>query len=756
MRNRRVYAALAFVCAALFAKFLMQPAGMVLSSRSGDLWHIGYPLRAAAGGTPLWFSSQYCGMPLDSKLQFGPFYPFNLVFDFMPLWRAFNFAFIFHVLLAGFGMALFLTEMELGPAAAFLGAVSFMLCGAITGRISPGHLDIISSLAWTGFVFWAAHRMIKKPGLKTAAAFALCGALQLLCGHPQFFYITESGAFVYCLWLVYCSAERKKPVKFMLCGLAGMLLVSTVGWLPLLAFAKYSSRAQAAMGFAGTFSFPPLQLANFALPGFFGSGPAYWGEWYPWELCAYVGLGTLFFLPALKRGPENRNAFLFLWLALGAFFIALGKYNPLFFFIYKVLPGFSSFRCPSRFIALAAFSLCVAGAYAFDGVLRAADDERIKMLKAPVIAAISVMLLGLFVLLALRADNFAGMRAFMAAELSSPDRMANYGPFKYSPQAVYGLIFGGWLKMSGILCALLVMVFAVAKRRTVFAFGICCVAVVDMFSFCHGRVTCFDTGKLAALAPVADYVRAQGHPARVAGLGVGAGILNASGLETADGYDAFSMAACGEFLNYSQGLPPGADTGPLTALPPMLAYMNLQYVVSPADLPEGGLLRKVQSFDLPDGGLKLYRWTPGLERFYFSPAFEVMPRENMLERLSSWRPGEPPLALLEENPGITPSQAARGGAVIKVIGMSPSAIELEVNSQTPGILAVSQNWYPGWRATVNGVTSKVLRTNYFMQGVALSAGTSRVELSYVPALLYCSLCISLLGALALGAALLLC
>ena len=131
-----------------------------------------------------------------------------------------------------------------------------------------------------------------------------------------------------------------------------------------------------------------------------------------------------------------------------------------------------------------------------------------------------------------------------------------------------------------------------------------------------------------------------------------------------------------------------------------------------------------------------------------------MPREQMLAKLAAWEPGQFPLVLLEEDPGIASRSGVSAKAVIKIFNLSPSKIELEVTTATPGMIAVSQSWYPGWRALVNGKPAKVLRTNYFMQSVAVAQGTSTVLLEYSPRLLYGALAVSLLGAVALAIALL--
>jgi uncharacterized membrane protein YfhO len=63
---------------------------------------------------------------------------------------------------------------------------------------------------------------------------------------------------------------------------------------------------------------------------------------------------------------------------------------------------------------------------------------------------------------------------------------------------------------------------------------------------------------------------------------------------------------------------------------------------------------------------------------------------------------------------------------------SPREIRVELDQPAPegSALIVSENWYPGWHATVDGRAATVARADYTLMGVPLSAGARRVELSF--------------------------
>ncbi len=66
------------------------------------------------------------------------------------------------------------------------------------------------------------------------------------------------------------------------------------------------------------------------------------------------------------------------------------------------------------------------------------------------------------------------------------------------------------------------------------------------------------------------------------------------------------------------------------------------------------------------------------------------------------------------------------------ISNSPNSLEFHLSSPSPATLVLSEIWYPGWRATVNGVETPVLRANYALRAVPVPAGDVTVEMRFAP------------------------
>ncbi len=57
---------------------------------------------------------------------------------------------------------------------------------------------------------------------------------------------------------------------------------------------------------------------------------------------------------------------------------------------------------------------------------------------------------------------------------------------------------------------------------------------------------------------------------------------------------------------------------------------------------------------------------------------------------------------------------------------------MDVNASSAGMLVLSEMYYPGWKATVNGKQSEIYPVDGALRGIEVSAGPNRVELEYAP------------------------
>lgn len=70
--------------------------------------------------------------------------------------------------------------------------------------------------------------------------------------------------------------------------------------------------------------------------------------------------------------------------------------------------------------------------------------------------------------------------------------------------------------------------------------------------------------------------------------------------------------------------------------------------------------------------------------------------------------------------------------VSRVDFSNPNRIEVDVNVTVPAMLVLTEVWYPGWEATVDGKQTKISRVNYCQRGIWLERGNHQVELEFKP------------------------
>ncbi|MBI3956292.1 YfhO family protein [Candidatus Gottesmanbacteria bacterium] len=121
------------------------------------------------------------------------------------------------------------------------------------------------------------------------------------------------------------------------------------------------------------------------------------------------------------------------------------------------------------------------------------------------------------------------------------------------------------------------------------------------------------------------------------------------------------------------------------------------------------------------------------ERTFFSPDFN--PSDTVL--------------ILSQNQ--LPPMQSDPSKEIKLLRYEPTRVTLEAKTKTPQLLYLSDADDGNWRASVDGMTSPILRANWAFRGVLVPAGTHRVEFTYLPGSFIAGLVVSgltfVLGAL---------
>lgn len=90
-------------------------------------------------------------------------------------------------------------------------------------------------------------------------------------------------------------------------------------------------------------------------------------------------------------------------------------------------------------------------------------------------------------------------------------------------------------------------------------------------------------------------------------------------------------------------------------------------------------------------------------------------------------------ALLEvrkEDLPTLPGGPLSSGSNATVVAYEPDRMTIDTDSSMATVLVLSEIFYPGWEAYVDGKRQEILLTDYLLRGVALPAGQHRIEMKY--------------------------
>jgi hypothetical protein len=73
-----------------------------------------------------------------------------------------------------------------------------------------------------------------------------------------------------------------------------------------------------------------------------------------------------------------------------------------------------------------------------------------------------------------------------------------------------------------------------------------------------------------------------------------------------------------------------------------------------------------------------------------------------------------------------------GEGAVQITSYQPEQIRLRVETNSPALVRLRESFYPGWRATIDGESVAVLKTDSLFRGVFVPEGTHIVELVFSP------------------------
>jgi hypothetical protein len=739
------------------------------------------------GGDLLWNPYIGAGRPYLANMQSAIVSPFSLPAYLLPFWWSLGLIAALKLFLASFGTYLLARRLGRSWGAALLSGVTFGFGLYVVVHLLYPFSSVYALIPW---LLLAVHALTTRPAPAPALGLAALVAACLVAGHPESAFHAFLLAVAYLAYRLVPLARgtpERRAVALRAAGgfVAAVALGALIAGVVLVPFVELLRHSADLKNRSGNDSTIPFRWSpSIVFPEYFGSPGERGGEGLFVARALYAGaLPLMLALVALVpvgarlqdrwnrvRTPEDPTSgqrLFFAAVAVVALAISFGL--PGLFDLVKALPILGQAN-NTRMAVLYLFAVALLAGFGVDDLRagRATAGRRRTLLG--VAAGLAVLPL---LAVALRDMPPPGAVARgVAAALGL--RSAN-GDI----DVIHARALVWWVVFAGLALALVAARLRGRLAAAPFAALAIGIACVDLFRFGVGFNPALTTAD--ATLPTTPAIRRleADRPARFVSFFEGFATDQAMSyrLQDARSYDfpvleRYDVA----WRRYVFPLPfqPGAPQGVLALNPPNLRVLGLLGVRNV--LVRRDLVAYARRLGLPLSGLGLA--LPGVHQVYEGPDGRIfrndraLPRAFVVHTQHLVRGADESLAALGDVHGpplgrvavverpvaglATDAAGAPPPSPARIVSYGPSEVVLETQASRPGLAVLSDSWFPGWKATVDGRSAPIERVDYLVRGVRVPAGRSRVVMRYEPASFTAGLWLSVAGvaiALAGGAAL---
>lgn len=637
-----------------------------------------------AGKLPLWNPYVFSGNVHAATYQAAAWYPFNILYILLPQADAWSMLILLQPVLVGWFTFLFIRSQGLSRRASMFGSIAFAFSGWMIAWWEES-IVIVHSILWLPLALYAVAR---KRWLMLA--FAL--SMSIFAGFLQMSIYLFATVIIWSMF----SQRISKPILFS-CILA--FLITGIQWLPALEAYVLSPRGEVVATFLfEQYLVPFRHLITLLAPDFWGN-PGSYNYFFPklfyHEKVIWVGLFPLLFA---LLGLRTRFWSLFTIIAL-----SLGFALPTSWVWYVLRVPVLSAAQPARIFVLFAFGASMLAAHGMDAWLSGkVSKKRIALLLA--IVSVAIACLWAFVWFSrwrLAHDITLTQEAF--------ELYGRYATISFRNLFIPTVsIFSAWI------------VFIFVRNKKVF-FGLVMLATLvwsvyqaDKFLYLSDRR--FEFPQIAPIVKLRELT--SNNYARVWGYGDASftpNMLSYYGLYSPEGYDALFSRNYGKLLHTIKTGGVKSDQidrtdvilKGLTEADPMdqsqirldsMSLLGVRYILEYKHAQKKEALSSEQRF---------------------APTLFTVAWEN-----ETWR--------IWEYTNVRPRAWFEGAGDVSIRRYEPMIVELSVTASTAGIAILSDTYYPGWVARVDGAAQPIERVYDVLRGVRVDAGQHTIEFQYSP------------------------
>lgn len=703
-----------------------------------------------AGTTIFWNPYHYGGHPSiadPQSLVFSPPFLLWAWFDRTPSLRSFDLIVYAHVLVGGLAMAGLGKRRQWTGSATVLAAAVFMLGGAASARLN--HTGIIICYGLFPIALLTLEIALERRSFRYALIFAVIVSTivlarnqvaLMLCLALSAFFVREIAAAAKPLAFV---QQRSAIIAVMAVTVVAITIIPILLTLQL---AALSNRPEVSLASALEASLYPANIASLFIPNVFGShaeGFGYWGPQYSIlpDVSAtddsfnymFVGLAPAMLLLWIgiaggKLGTRGART-MTLILALSLLF-SLGRYSPLFPFVFEYVPGFAFFRRPVDGLFLIGIAIALLTGHLLSDYARNGLPQLGPFRTAAVLSSILATLAGAISVSAMTENSLASITEIARA-----------------------------IPIAAIVAIILVVARS-NRQRTMAASLVTLVSAAELLSWNAAsrlnaeRRTYYqvletasteDAEALRMLSEELERRHWEGARPRVEIIGLDGPWQNLAVVrkfEATNGYNPLRIGIYDRFVS------PGETAALVTQRKFPATFENydcllaralgLEYLVIDRPIEKMLQLRHVPNVETMMAGPKIwiYRLPGAMPRARFHARVEVADVDaTTLNGYLRNPPTSDHVVIDDETPPVRQpwaSHALSENSQAHIVSWRPGETVIDVDARSAGVLVLRDIYYPGWIAELDGEEVPILRADVLFRAIEVPPGRHKVVFRFAP------------------------
>ncbi len=752
----------AFYSPWLYQQFENFPTGVPSKPGMPDQLRLYYPYMYLTQTTyrrlelPLWNPHNFAGNPHMAEMQSGVFYPLHLLLPLLPLpiyWTLFQITGFF---LGSLFTYLYLRSLQLDKLSSLFGGLTFTFS---TFMFTWSQEVIIAphSILWLPLILLSTDKVLaRSTGWRNFWALGLFSlSMSILSGYWQttFYVILTTLAYI----IFRCFQTRSTGRAWLLLSWYPLSLGLTAFQLfPTAQLYQLSSRplvntAPQLIAIFKQFLLQPFHAVLLLIPDFFGHPTTrnFFGSPVAnyYELSLFVGtIPIVFVFSALGR----RHSLIWFFTLLGLISASFAFDLPHSRLIYDLNIPLLSTGIAHRVLFLPSFVFSVLAAFGFHHWLKPKTNRPVWVSAALVTLIFAALWIFLYKTFTVHPENLNWPYA--------PELAKYVWPF--NPKLAWWRIAirntviptAVWLAGLGLLIAaarlrrlrllLVVTIIILSLAQNLYQF-------FKFTPFAESQFVYPSHPTIEFLQTNAGFNRYSGYHNPV----IGSNFATYYGLYSIEGFDSLNERLRTQLIHSATrgptrgqltvNLPRSADAildRDYTTIHPrrLMSLLAVKYLIDYPKDPDLGDTTKVP--DLPpdeqklvwqEGDWKIYEYIPALPRAFLASSYLKAtdpqittdliydPKVNLREQLILVE--DPPFILADD-----PDESA------EIISYRPTKVVIQTSSQTNQLLFLSDTYYPGWQATIDGQPTSILRADLAFRAIPVPAGQHKIIMTYFP------------------------